>query len=199
MTLTITPSLPGGISVSTLAGNVLASPNGTFFDLIVLDTTGAQLPVALVGVQVFVKPSAADRAMAGGNINLLTVVYYVSSVTAAPFNPLHLPTGTPVFEPNVQHDTADGLLIWTTQNLGGVIEAVVANPVSYVQIVSPAAGAFSSFDPATSQTFGTVSQFTYLQVVEPQIGTRLLVLNPATKSYFYVNAGDVGPSGAPAG
>jgi hypothetical protein len=36
-----------------------------------------------------------------------------------------------------------------------------------------------------------------LQVVEPQIGTRLLVLDPDTGNYAYVNATDVAPSGAP--
>jgi len=39
----------------------------------------------------------------------------------------------------------------------------------------------------------------WLQVVEPQIGRMLLVLNPATTSYSYVNATGVGPSGAPPG
>lgn len=197
VTLTVTPSLPGGISVSTLAGNVLASPNGTFFDLIVLHTSGAQLPVALVGIQVFVKPSAADIAMAGGNLNVLAVVYFVSPVTAGPFNPLHLPLGTALFEPNVQHDAVTGLLLWTTQNLGGVVEAVVANPISWVQTTAPAAGLYSGFDPPTSQTFGTVPQWTYLQVMEPQVGTRLVVRNPATNAYAYVDAVDVGASGPP--
>src|SRR5205814_2280087 len=52
-------------------------------------------------------------------------------------------------------------------------------------------------DPATSQTFGTKPQFSTLQVVEPQIGARLLVLDPDTGNYSYVNAADVGPSGPP--
>jgi len=38
-----------------------------------------------------------------------------------------------------------------------------------------------------------------LQVVEPRVGSRLLVLDPATKNYAYVTAADVGASGAPPG
>ncbi|HVA22851.1 MAG TPA: hypothetical protein VMW62_00485 [Chloroflexota bacterium] len=34
-------------------------------------------------------------------------------------------------------------------------------------------------------------------MVEPQVGTRLLVLNPATGNSAYVNATDRGPSGPP--
>ncbi|HUZ77300.1 MAG TPA: hypothetical protein VMV93_06920, partial [Chloroflexota bacterium] len=63
--------------------------------------------------------------------------------------------------------------------------------------VNPNTALQSSFDPKSSQSFGTTSQFSYLQVVEPQVGTRLLVMNPATGNYAYVNATDVGPSGPP--
>jgi len=69
--------------------------------------------------------------------------------------------------------------------------------VGYVQTLAPNTPELSSFDPGTSQTFGTKPQFAYLQVVEPQIGGRLLVLDPDTGNYGYVNAADVGLSGAP--
>jgi hypothetical protein len=45
--------------------------------------------------------------------------------------------------------------------------------------------------------FGTKAQHSYLRVVEPQIGSRLLVLDAETGDYAYVNARDVGPSGPP--
>jgi len=83
-----------------------------------------------------------------------------------------------------------------TQAIGSVL-SVVTNPVGYVQTVKPNTAEQSSFDPGSSQTFGTKAQFSYLQVVEPQVGTRLLVLDPATGNYSYVNATDVGPSGPP--
>ena len=73
----------------------------------------------------------------------------------------------------------------------------MTNPVGYVQTVKPDTQLQSSFDAKASQSFGGTAQFSYLQVVEPQVGTRLLVLNPKTGNYAYVNATDVGPSGPP--
>jgi hypothetical protein len=55
----------------------------------------------------------------------------------------------------------------------------------------------SSFDPETSQTFGTRSQSTRLRVLEPQIGNRLLVMDPSTGGSAYVNAADVVPTEEP--
>ncbi len=45
--------------------------------------------------------------------------------------------------------------------------------------------------------FGTVAQWSYLQVVLPQQGSRLYVFNPVTENYAYVDAAAVGPSGPP--
>lgn len=43
-------------------------------------------------------------------------------------------------------------------------------------------------------SFGTTSgQFCSFQVVEPQNGTRLHVLNPYSKDYFWIDADSVGP------
>ena len=71
--------------------------------------------------------------------------------------------------------------------------------MGYVQTLRGNAALYSSFDPASSQTFAGKPRFAYLQVVEPQVGSRLLVLDPATKNYAYVNASDVGPLGRPPG
>jgi hypothetical protein len=71
--------------------------------------------------------------------------------------------------------------------------------VSYVQTLNPETQEYSSFDPSTSQSFGGKAQFSYLQVVAPQIpgDNRLVVLDPDTGNYSYVNATDVAPSGPP--
>lgn len=45
--------------------------------------------------------------------------------------------------------------------------------------------------------YGTIPQWSYLQVVQPQSGSRLAVYVPWTQNYAYVNASDVGPSGPP--
>jgi hypothetical protein len=83
-----------------------------------------------------------------------------------------------------------------TQAIGSTL-SVITNPVGYVQTLTPNTPELSSFDPNASETFGTKPQNSYLQVVEPQIGNRLLVLDPDTGNYSYVNATDVGPSGPP--
>ena len=78
-----------------------------------------------------------------------------------------------------------------------LVHLYFTNPVGYVQTLTASSGLYSSFDPASGQTFAGKPQFAYLQVVEPQVGSRLLVLDPIDKNYAYVNASDVGPSGAP--
>jgi len=177
----------------------MASPNGTVIDLVVRDSNGNQITSFPTPIQIVAKPNAADLAIANGDFNLLAVVYFIAANTPAVFNPLNLPPGTPVFQTGVTKDATAGTMTFQTQNGGGVVQAVVSNPVSYVQTLNPNASEYSSFDKATSQTFGTKPQFSYLQVVEPQIpGTnRLVVLDPDTGNYSYVNATDVAPSGPP--
>jgi hypothetical protein len=58
---------------------------------------------------------------------------------------------------------------------------------------------YSSFDPAKSTVFGTKKQGSYLRMVEPQIGSRLLVLDLDSGNYAYINARDLKPSGPPPG
>jgi len=45
--------------------------------------------------------------------------------------------------------------------------------------------------------YGAIPQWSYLQIVAPQQGTRLFVYVPWTKNYAYVDAKSVGPSGPP--
>lgn len=46
-------------------------------------------------------------------------------------------------------------------------------------------------------SFGTVPAWSYFQVMEPQRGTRLHVLDARTGNFAYLDAADVGPSGPP--
>lgn len=71
------------------------------------------------------------------------------------------------------------------------------NPVGWVPTLAERTGLWSSFNPGTSVSFGAKRQFTYLQVAEPQIGSRLVVFDPSTNKYAYVNATELGPSGPP--
>src|SRR5262249_43615117 len=113
-------------------------------------------------------------------------------------NPLGFPVGTWVFfAPSVTKlDTNTGTISVSTQALGSYV-SVFSNPVGYVQTTGGSTSVQSSFDANNSQEFGTKPQFSYLQVVTRQIGDRLLVLDPDTGNYGYVNATDVGPSGPP--
>src|SRR5262249_33873695 len=112
----------------------------------------------------------------------------------------HFPIGTFVFFPpsNVATNFVDGTLTVTTQALGSTV-LVMTNPVGYVQTTAPDAALHSRFDPGTSVQFGVRSPFTFLQVMEPQVGARLLILDPDSNNYAYINAADVGPSGPPPG
>ena len=174
------------------------SPNGTIFDVAVKDANGGLLTTFPTALTVVFRYNAADLAQAQGNASVLTAAYLIDANSPDIENPNHYPVGTWVFfAPSVTTlDTTAGTVAVNTQAIGSTL-TVITNPVGYVQTLTPNTPEASSFDPATSQTFGTKPQFSYLQVTEPQIGNRLLVLDPDTGNYSYVNATDVGPSGAP--
>src|SRR5262249_30881966 len=129
---------------------------------------------------------------------ILTVAYVLDEESPEIENPLHFPIGTWVFVPptNFTLDQDAGTISVRTQAIGSVF-GVVANAIGYGQTVKPNVPLFSSFDPERSATLGYKAQFSYLRIMTPQIGSRLLVLDPATGNYAYVNAKDVGPSGPP--
>lgn len=171
-------------AVTGLAGNVSASPNGTVVDIVLTNaSTGQPITSLNTPLQVVVKPTAADLAMAGGDFSKLSAIYFVAGTTSPVFNPLGLPPGTPLFVTGLKQDPATGTISWQTQNTAGIIRAVVANPVSYVQTLNPNTQEWSTFDPnAPQQSFGMKPQFSYPQVVAPQIpvDNRLVVLDPDT-------------------
>jgi len=155
--------------------------------------TTFQVPITLT-----VKYNAADVSQSNGHPETLTASYVIDANSPDVENPMHFPVGTFVlFAPeHASLNTTTGTVTVTTQAIGSTI-AVVTNPVEYVQTLQPNTPELSSFDPNASQSFGDKPQFSTLQVVEPQIGNRLLVLDPDTGNYSYVNATDVGPAGAP--
>ncbi len=186
-------------AVTTPGGPTQFSPNGTILDIVITNAaTGEVITTFPSPVPVTMKYNASDVGQANGNANNLAAAYVIDANSPEIENPLHFPPGTFVlFGPSYTTlDIAAGTLTVFTQAIGSVL-SVVTNPVGYVQTVSSDAPVSSSFDPNTSQTFGTKPAQSYLQVVEPQVGTRLLVLDPATGNYGYVDAKDVGPSGPP--
>ncbi len=62
----------------------------------------------------------------------------------------------------------------------------------WVKTLRNRATLYSDMASPPGLSFGTLPQFSCLQVGAPQTGPRLYVLNPATTNYAYVNASDVG-------
>ncbi len=196
--VTITVTANPNLGTVNQGGAGAASPNGTQLDITIHDQNGNSVTVFPQSVTVVTKPGPADLSQANGDFGSLTLYYVIDSLSPGAENPNHFPVGTRVLvDPKViTKDPVNGVLAANLNFLGSVL-GVVSNPVSYVQTVNPNATLQSSFDAGNSQSFGKTGQFSYLQVVEPQIGNRLLVLNPATGNYAYVDATDVGPSGPP--
>lgn len=197
VSVTITAN-PAALANINAGGPTQFSPNGTILDIDVRDANGVHITTFPAAVTIVFKPNPADLAMAGGDFSLLTGAYVIDADSPEAENPNHFPINTLVLIPPsaITVDPVSGTFTAVLHFIGSVV-GVVANPVGYVETVNPDANLYSSFDPNTSQTFGGVGQFAPLQVVEPQIGTRLLVLDPDTNNYSYVNATDVGPAGPP--
>jgi hypothetical protein len=174
------------------------SPNGSIVDITVRDKNGKLVTTFPDPVDVLFKYNSSDLAMAHGDPNVLSAAYVIDPDSPPLENPLHFPNNTWVFFPpsNLKLDTASGTINVRTQAIGSIF-SVVAVGAGWAQTIRPEVQLYSSFDPATSTVFGSKKQGSYLRVVEPQIGSRLLVLDAETGDYAYVNARDVGPSGPP--
>ncbi|HEX6511399.1 MAG TPA: hypothetical protein VF157_03810 [Chloroflexota bacterium] len=190
---------PRPANVPVPGGSMQFSPNGTIADVGIKDAAGQPVTTFPAPISLVFRYNDADLAQANGRPDTLRAAYLIDANSPAIENPLKFPIGTWVLFPDSSTtlDTTRGLLAVRTQALGSVV-SVVTNPVSYVQTLTARAELYSNFDPTLSITFGTKSQFSYLRVLEPQVGGRLFVLDPDTGAYAYVNAGDVGPSAPPA-
>jgi CSLREA domain-containing protein len=195
---TLNVNVAPAANVTPPGGPAQFSPNGTIYTVTFTDGNGNPVTTFPTLLPIEMKYNAADVGQANGNASSLTAAYVIDATSPAIENPLGFPPGTFVLFPpeNVNTNTITGTVTVYTQALGSTV-SVVTNPVEYVQTLAPNTPELSSFDPNTSQTFGTKPQNSYLQVVEPQIGSRLLVLDPDTGNYSYVDATAVGPSGPP--
>ena len=196
VTVTVQPNP----QVTVPGGPVQFSTAGTILSITVSDKNGNPVTTFPALIPIELKYNASDLGQAHGDPSLLTAAYVIDASSPDVENPNHFPIGTFVLFPpqNVSLNTTAGTVTANTQALGSVV-SVVSNPVGYVQTLQPDTPELSSFDPNTSQTFGTKPQFSYLQVVEPQVGDRLLVLDPDSGNYSYVSAAAVGPAGPPPG
>jgi len=191
---------PQPSTVGIPGGAAQFSPNGTLLDITVTDlSTGQPVTTFAAPVELTLRYNAADVGQANGNVASLTAAYVIDSGSPDVENPLGFPDGTfvVVAPENAALDAVQGIITVRTQAIGSVF-TVITSPIGYVQTLIDGVSEFSSFDPTSSQTFGARPQFSTLEVVEPQIGERLLILDPDTHDYAYVEAADVAPAGPPA-
>ncbi|HEU0168213.1 MAG TPA: hypothetical protein VFS62_10580, partial [Chloroflexota bacterium] len=169
------------------------SPDGSIADIQVRNAQGDLITTFPDTVDVLFKYNQADLAMAHGDPNVLTAAYIIDQDSPKLENPLDFPIGTWVFFPpsNMTLDSTTGTIAVHTQAIGSIF-SIVAAPVSYAKTLRDVQ-LFSSFDPRNSELFGSKKNASTLQVVEPQIGTRLLTRDPDTGKYAYVEAKDLGP------
>lgn len=174
------------------------SPNGSIVDISVRDKAGKLVTTFPDPVEILFKYNTSDLAMANGDANLLRAAYVIDDDSPELENPNHFPVNTWVFFPpnHMSLDTTTGTISVRTQAIGSIF-SVVAVGVGWAQAVRPDVQLFSSFDPARSTVFGTMKLGSYVRMVEPQIGSRLLVLNVDTGNYAYMNARDLKPADAP--
>jgi hypothetical protein len=174
------------------------SPSGSIVDITVRDTAGKLITTFPDPVEILFKYNASDLSMAKGDPSILRAAYVIDQDSPELENPNHFPLNTWVFFPpnHMKLDTTSGTLSVQTQAIGSIF-SVVAVGVGWAQTVRPDVQLYSSFDPLRSTVFGTKKQGSYLRMVEPQIGSRLLVLDVDAGNYAYVNARDLKPSDAP--
>ncbi|HLG69831.1 MAG TPA: hypothetical protein VK009_05340 [Chloroflexota bacterium] len=174
------------------------SPSGSIVDISVRDKAGKLVTTFPDPVQILFKYNASDLAMANGDASELRAAYVIDQDSPELENPNHFPLNTWVFFPpnHMSLDTSSGTISVQTQAIGSIF-SVVAVGVGWAQTVRPDVQLYSSFDPAKSTVFGMKKQGSYLRMVEPQIGSRLLVLDVDAGNYAYVNAKDLKPSGPP--
>jgi hypothetical protein len=181
-------------TVNVPGGPVQFSPDGSIVDISVRDGNGQPVTTFPEPVDILVRYNSADLAMTHGEARALRAAYILNEDSPAVVNPNHFPVGTWVFVPpsSFDLDTKDGTLAVRTQALGMVFSAVGVS-VGVAQTVRDSQ-LYSGFNPGDSIILGTLKQGTYVRMVEPQIGTRLLVLNNATGNYAYMNVRDLRPS-----
>jgi hypothetical protein len=209
----VTVSVPAGalgmisglvtISVEHLVGDVprpdgapYMMAGGTAIHLALRDSAGNQLLTTEVPITVRINYGDADIQAAGGDAGLLAGGYLVQPDTAPIANPLRFPAGTWVFFPaSLMSVNAEAQVISIrTQAIPPVI-AVVVRPFMRARITTSETGLYSG-PGKDAYLFGNRPQLTSLQVVGPLIEGRLLVLDPETENYAYVDALDVAPEPA---
>ncbi len=169
------------------------SSQGTIFELTVKDRNGKQITTFPAPITILFQYSNTDLSMADGNANILTAGFVIDSHSPAIANPTHFPVGTWVFFPasTTRLDTAQRAIRVRTQAAPTVL-GLMTRPYAQVKVLAQQTGLYSNFS-LTGKLFGTRPAGSVLDVAGPQVGNRLIVFDPETQNYAYVNAADVGP------
>jgi len=175
------------------------SSHGTIFQLAISDAQGKQVTTFPAPVTVLFKYSDVDLAVAAGDPAILTAGLVIDSRSPLIANPVGFPFGTWVFfPPSVTHYEAGQGTVSVETQVAPTVLGIMTRPYTQVRVVKET-GLYSSF-ARTGKLFGVRATSSVLQVagppmqvVGPQIESRLLILDPATNNYAYVNAADVSP------
>jgi len=144
------------------------------------------------------QPLADATVMVGGSVT--------KTDTGGHFLVAHIPAGSYI----VSVSYPSGYRAASPNRYTAVLDGTNHDAFDFYGTSSPADAAFQPFwvetfrpavlrsgtDPAAI-SFGAVPQWSFLLVVQPEIGGWLHVYNPVTRNYGYIAADSVGPSGPP--
>jgi len=199
--------LPGPVSVDVTAtpedvpvpgGMTRLGANNSLFEVQMTDGLGRPVTTLPHLATMIILYNHTDLAVARNDPNTLAAGYLLNGSSPAISNPLGLEAGTWLFFPPslTGHDGTSGTLIVQTQVIPRVA-SIIARPAGEVQTLQDDAPELSS-PTQSAVVLNRKKRLSRLMVVEPQIGTRLLVLDPESNNYAFVNTTDVGllaPSG----
>ncbi len=176
--------LPGGIA--------RLGANNSLFATRMTDGLGRRVTTLPHPAAMIVLYNHTDLAVARDDPNTLAAGYLLDRTSPQIANPLGLAPGTWLFfAPSLTHvDVASGTLLVETQVVPS-IASIINRTAGEVEAMRDNLPLLSGPTP-DAVVLGLKPRFSRFTVVEPQIGTRLLVRDPDTNNYAFVNTTEVG-------
>jgi hypothetical protein len=193
--------LPGPVNVEITAnptnvpvpgGMTRLGANNSLFGVQMTDGLGRPVTTLPQLATMIILYNHTDLAVARNDPNTLAAGYLVNSASPAISNPLGLEPGTWLFFPPslTSRDGTSGTLVVQTQVIP-YVASIIARPAGEVETLEADAPELSS-PSQNAVVLNRKGRLSRLLVVEPQIGTRLLILDPDSNNYAFVNTTDVG-------
>jgi len=180
------PAIPNPEAAGSLGGGDVV-PTGAPVDLKVLlkDAQGNLLPDVDAPIDISF-PVLAPTA-AGGQPVWLQAVYGAGGTLSGYITPAS------------RVDASGRITLQVSiASLQGTLFLPAIEVRAWVQNFDPNVHIFSGWDQQAIDFGPAGPQFTTFTVAQPQVGTRILVFNPLTGNYGWIDATGVGPAGAPA-